>query len=563
MKNKFFSGKNLFLFVFILINIHSGAQWTNNTTLNTTVCNVAGSQRDPRIIKDGYGGAFIVWKDSRSSVPDIFVQRINSAGIALWTLQGVGACTNPSDQSTPSIVSDMAGGIIVTWSDWRSGIERDIYAQRIDSLGNMLWTFNGAIVTNKTEREHNERIVSDGAGGCIIAWEQQNTTNWNWDIWAQRLNSNGVPQWINGGIPLCTNSSNKRNPKLQKDQSGGTYVTWQDLRNGIEYDIYAQHVSSSGTRLWGNSALAVCNASNDQNNPKIDPDSITGGVYIAWADERNIANGHDIYCQKIDPNGNFLWTTNGLPVCSAPGSQTAVDLLSNPDIDGVIAVWKDNRSTSSDIYAQRLNNSGVPQWITNGVPICTTNMPQINPNISYDESGGAVIVWQDSTSSTSSDIKAQRISSSGTLMWTIDGVYVSNNTFAQTAPKNISDETGGTIVVWEDYRTGVRDIYAHRIYANGTSDGIEQMDNNMITAAVYPNPFTGIFSIDFRWPDNDEINITIHSIDGKEVKTISPFAVQSGMMNHFEMDGSAFSNGIYFLSIRTVNYSANMRIVKY
>ena len=107
-------------------------------------------------MEDGKGGAFIVWKDYRmgASNPDIYVQRLDSLGVPKWTLNGIGACTDMADQSTPAIISDMRGGAIVAWSDWRSGVERDLYAQRIDGNGNVCWTANGANISNLSNREH-------------------------------------------------------------------------------------------------------------------------------------------------------------------------------------------------------------------------------------------------------------------------------------------------------------------------------------------------------------------------------------------------------------------------
>jgi hypothetical protein len=563
MNKNYYLQKTLLVTLFLQFTLFAEAQWTSNLAANTSICSLNNAQKDPRITKDGLGGAFIAWKDNRTGVPDIYVQRVNSQGVKLWSLNGVGACTDPYDQSTPSMVGDMAGGCIVTWSDWRSGLERDIYAQRIDGSGNILWTTNGAVVSNKIEREHNERIISDGAGGCIIAWEQQNTTYWTWDIWAQRLNSNGVPMWAPGGIPLSTVQSNKRNPKLQSDITGGGYITWQDLRNG-DYDVYAQHVDANGNRLWGDAALAVCNAIDDQNNPKIDPDSTTGGIYIAWADERIPGNGHDIYAQRIDPDANFLWATNGVPVSSTTGSQSAVDILSNSFIDGLILTWKDGRNGATDIYAQRLNAAGVPQWQLNGVPVCNKPLIQRNPNICYDENGGAIIVWQDSSYTQLDNISAQRIDANGNAIWTPNGVVVSNNITRQRGPKSISDGTGGVIAVWQDYRNGARDIYAQRIYSNGTGVvSVNEFENPFSDMAVYPNPFNDQFAVEFSSAEMGDVTISLIAIDGREVLSKVVNVNQKNLLNRFEVKTDNISTGIYFLTISFESQTITSKIVKY
>ena len=176
------------LLIIIVLSVHiSFGQWSSNTALNTPVCTELGKQIDLRMSDDGKGGAFIAWKDYRSGggagLPDIYIQHLNAGGVPQWINNGVALCTDPADQSTPAIVTDMHGGAIVAWSDWRSGIERDIFAQHIDSLGIVQWAIDGVAVANKPEREHNEKIISDDAGGAIIVWEQQGG-NGAWDIWA-------------------------------------------------------------------------------------------------------------------------------------------------------------------------------------------------------------------------------------------------------------------------------------------------------------------------------------------------------------------------------------------
>ena len=538
----------------VFVVTQTNAQWNPFTDQNTPICTFTGSQKDARIEGDGNGGAFIVWKDYRTGIPDIYVQHIDSNGVIQWALDGIGACTDPYDQSTPSMTTDMAGGIIITWSDWRSQLERDIYAQRIDASGNMLWQQDGAIVTVQIEREHNERIVSDGAGGCIIAFEKQVG---NWDIWAQRLNSAGATMWGPGGVPVSTVNSNKRNPKLQKDHSNGAYITWQDNRN-VEYDVLVQRLSSTGFRLWGDSALQVTNVINDQTNPKIDPDGVSGGVYVAWADERNGAT-NDIFCQRIDSLGNVLWPANGVGVCLAANDQSAVDILSNSGINGVILTWKDGRSGNNDIYAQHLNQAGTPLWGFNGRAVCSSPFPQINPNICGDSRGGAIIAYQDSLAGSFWNVSAQRVDSLGNLLWG-GGVIVANALGSQTSPKNISDRNGGSIFIFEDDKSGEKDIYAHHIGPDGTSIGIEE--NNISILNVYPNPFIERFKIQLGLKSFVELRVTLHNITGAEIQNIQVTHQIQGLNQEIDIDASMLEPGIYFVHLNGEDAFESIKLIK-
>jgi hypothetical protein len=476
----------------------ASAQWVENTLINTPICTQFGKQNDVRLDGNGQHGAFLAWKDARinNNNPDIYIQQLDANGYPLWNSDGVVLCDDTSDQSTPNLCTDMNGGVIVAWSDRRNGGERDIYAQRVNANGQTVWINNGVPVASKTIREHNEKIASDDNGGAFIFWEQYDSLLGYWDIWGQHIDANGQRLWDLNGIPAVVLGNtmiagDKLNVKLQKDGQGGVYVVWQDFRNFLDHDIYAQHFNASGNRLWSQSGVAVCSAMGTQNNPKIDPDSVHNGVYIAWADDRN-GIGYDIYAQSIDFNGVAQWMTNGIAVCGAMGNQSAVDIVSTTSIAGLVLTWKDGRNGLTDIYAQKVDPNGNLLWGNDGLGVAVSPYAQINPNICSDGSGGVIIAWQDSTIN-DWDVKSQRLNAMGMNLWTLNGVVVSNAIEIQAHPKNIPDGNGGVIFAWQDKRANQYDIYAHHL----NKDGVYTDVRNTIGSEIqcFPNPVVDFFQI--------------------------------------------------------------------
>jgi len=88
---------------------------------------------------------------------------------ACWVQDGVAICTATGGQGFPRITSDGAGGAIVTWYDHRSG-KGDIYAQRVNASGAIQWAANGVILCTATAVQEYPKIISDGAGGAIVTW---------------------------------------------------------------------------------------------------------------------------------------------------------------------------------------------------------------------------------------------------------------------------------------------------------------------------------------------------------------------------------------------------------
>jgi len=560
-------------FILIILTLHvkfGFGQWSSNTAVNTPVCVDLGRQIDLRMADDNKGGVFITWKDYRSGggvgLPDIYIQYLNQAGYPQWTTNGVALCTDAADQSTPSIVSDMAGGVIVAWSDWRTGIERDLFAQRIDSAGVIQWTLNGVGVANKPEREHNEKIVSDDAGGAIIVWEQQGG-NGNWDLWAQRIDHAGAPVWPVGGVPLCAVDANRLNPKIQKDGKGGAIITWQDYRNLTDYNVYAQRINATGSLLWGTGALAICSAPGAQIDPKIDPDSATGGAYIVWVDKRNLVD-YDLYAQKVDENGNILWGNDGVAVTNAAGHQSAQDILSNGNVtNGLIVTWKDVRSGNYDIYAQKLSPAGVRQWTNNDMPICTSINDQLNPNILSDNAGGAIIVWQDA-SGIDTDIKSQRINGNGVIQWAPNGVTVCNAFGNQSSPKNVSDGNGGAIYAWQDRRDDANmsnDIYAHHLYSDGSINLSVNENSVSSTLSSFPNPFNDNFTISIDLQKEEKIAFKLLDLFGQELPlVIASASIQSKGKHTLQIstEKAGLPKGIYFVSVTGNGWAKTIKIIK-
>src|SRR5216117_3092139 len=96
------------------------AAWPSDPSVNVPLCTAAADQRFPTIVSDGAGGAIVTWTDQRDTIAtgsDIYAQRVNAAGVPQWAANGVALCTAANDQVAPTIASDGAGGAIATWTD--------------------------------------------------------------------------------------------------------------------------------------------------------------------------------------------------------------------------------------------------------------------------------------------------------------------------------------------------------------------------------------------------------------------------------------------------------------
>ena len=213
------------------------------------VCDEPGAQGNPLIANDGAGGAYVVWVDYRNDEMmmfangDIYVQHLDANGAMLLAKSGIPICNLPSNQQQPAIISDGAGGTIITWWDERD-VYSDIYAQRINGNGKALWQKNGLPVCVAEGLQREPRLISDGTNGAIIYWKDyrqdygERTVD---DIYVQRINADGEILWGHNGAPVCTANGEQITFHAVTDSEEGIFIAWADKRNGEE-DIYIQRV---------------------------------------------------------------------------------------------------------------------------------------------------------------------------------------------------------------------------------------------------------------------------------------------------------------------------------
>ena len=487
---------------------------TNPLALGTE----SGNPGPPGIVPDGSGGAIVIWEDRRSSLtaPDIFAQHVLASGAvdAAWPANGLAVSATEGVQDFPSLISDGAGGAIVTWMDGRAGTNGvDIYAQHVLLSGRVdpSWPSNGVSVSAAGGPQTSPTIVGDGSGGAIITWSDGRSVTTDFDIYAQHLLQSGVvdPSWRVNGLPVSTAPLGQFEPKIASDGSHGAVITWYDNQNGSNR-VFVHRVLASGVvdPAWPVNGRAVSVGTEGQDFPRLVSDG-AGGAIVAWQER---------------VGGVF----------------------------GVLAAW-----------AQHIKSTGVvdPVWPVGGRVLARPQSDQGNAVIGTDGAGGAIVAWQEGSA-----IKAGHLLASGAL----DPAYSDSGRVVCDIPPSprgspaLVPNPGGAIVAWEDYRSGGADIYAKQVLqpvtgVPGTSGFEFAFD------LPGPNPALSATTLRFSLSRDANVRLAVFDASGRRVRElisgVQPAGAHAIGWDFRDAQGGSIGAGIYFARLDVGARSLTRKVI--
>lgn len=404
------------LFSLYVTKIDTGGyrMWDTDSTL---ISLYPSQQRSFDAVADGEGGLVIAWQDSRDYPPDvgdIYVQRIDKKGNRLWGENGKIVIQEEHKQDDVKICR-LGENYIITFVDERVGYMRyQIYSQMISKNGDMLWDSSGVAISDMRGENYffnvSQKIFSSDEKSCIIVWEFDDWNNDYNNLYAQKLDKYGNMLWDSSGVAI-TNLPYDQGMwgdfDICNDGAGGVVIIWTDERISWKNELYIQRLDSSGKCVWQENGIKQPNSFN---HPTIiNPGD---GTYMYFWCRATL------FAQKISPDGEYLFPDNGLQIGDDFVTKTAQQQKAILSSDSsIILVWKKTWGVEqhSDIYTQQIDFYGNKLLGEKDLPVVMAPDVQEHYQISSDLHGGVYIAWKDLRDWTTNDadIYLQRIYSDG------------------------------------------------------------------------------------------------------------------------------------------------------
>ncbi len=377
----------------------SGARmWSSDVLVTTAI----GANGLGTMVPDGEGGVILVWLNGAAAIS---ARRVDASGRLKWK-----DAVSIADGTLvpPAVVADENGGVLIIWSDRRTGTEQ-LYGQRITHGGGLAWGAGGKLLVPTSLPKgvwSRGSMVADGLGGAYLCYATFNYATVVTSLYLQHISSTGNALWAGGGTPIGP-SPNTHQVGVLIPTGGALMMIWSEMRAGLDYahadfDLYAMRFGVDGSPQWAQPQV-VCNADQSQRSAVGIPDG-SGGVFVAWDDFRAPRPGAftlpHVFAQHLAADGTSLWAANGVHMGGALGEGLESQAAMVPsDRGGFWLAWTEAEQLAADALDIRAGEflatgdpaPGTPQG---GFLICDAAMDQSAPLMARLGSG-VFVDWYD------------------------------------------------------------------------------------------------------------------------------------------------------------------------
>ena len=539
--------KHLILTGVLFLSFHFSliAQWSNDPSVNLTVCDTTGEQALAKIAVTPNGETYISWFDNRSGNYAVYLQRLDQSGNKMWDTNGLLVSGNPQSSSLVDydLIVDSDDNAVIVFTDTRNAGNLNVFAYRISPSGDFLWGADGASLSASTDYQPNPRVTQTADGNFVVAWIVAVSPS---KVALQKLSPAGNKLWGNDPILLSSTTVGYNHPFVVPTDSNGVLVLHTEVTGSFPAQtvkLRATKVSENGTVGWMKSiqdlgtiaAFTVPKVYSDKNN----------GAIIAWHDDRDMNNLQSAFVQRISASGDLYFPVDGAEASTLAGNHKFNPVASiDPVTEEVYVFWRETNSTQNQngITGQKLSTNGTRQWTDIGKVFKNLSSPNTSSISSLNArmgNGKAYLFYLEGNGSGLNQVvEGFATDADGNFIWPGNFVTLSNAT--QEKLQMVSDVDGffNCKLAWGDLRTASRGIYAQDINPNG------QLGNPVIPVELVSFiASVSMNNVNLKWTVGSEVNNAGFEIERKVFSLPAGQTGPQSAVSNFEFERIGFVDG--------------------
>lgn len=274
------------------------------------------------------------------------------------------------------LMVDRDDNAIVSVADCRNsadGSQMSYTIYKISPTGEMLWGEDGVNVDDGIARDFNAHMsmaqLDDGSYVC--AWQRSYGEN-NWAIEIMKISADGRLLWNADETRMISDATSYTYPYVVNAGDNQCLLVYA---KGSNQEIYVRKLDIDGTCAWGEDTRVY--RSGWGQIPiwtilDVQP-SGDGGVIIGWNDDREFTNVDSAYISYVKPDGKlgFLAASENGDVKLGYSEMRALNVKVMELNGDFYAMWRETSSSQSwnNIRAQRISKSGELLWDEEGVEV--------------------------------------------------------------------------------------------------------------------------------------------------------------------------------------------------
>lgn len=460
----------IFLSAFLtILSVSLFSQWSTDPSINNAIGSVPGEEAIPKVATSINGTTYVAWFSVESGNYNVRLQKFDVYGAIQWPEGGILISDNQQDTwlTDWDMTVDQADHAILVWNDIRTG-NWDVFAYRISPDGDFIWGDNGIQLSSNAGLDVAPKVTVTNSGNAVVAWQVDDV------IIGQKISPEGTLLWGPTGLELSS-ANTLTWPQLLPVGDDDVIIKffedsgpfWAPTRH-----VFAQRFDPSGVMVWAQ-PVVISDAGGISAWTQIFPFINDGsdGFYIAWHDDRDNNTLANLWVQHIASDGTTLLGQDGTEVSVMPNRNHFYAHLALPEgSDDIFVFWNemDPDQNNRGIYGQKISSTGERLWSDNGKVFIEISSQNVYPLAGRGTSADMILFYEEYFDAVNGKIIAMRIDTDGNYLWTPDA-----KDMCTVQSEKVHTEVGDMnnnqwIAVWEDTRTGSRDIFGQNIKLDGT-----------------------------------------------------------------------------------------------